>query len=48
MEIGTKGWEEKFRKLFREICTVKIDAIEYTETGTIPPDQKIILDSSQW
>ncbi len=48
MEIGTKGWEEKFRKLFREICTVKIDAIEYTETGTIPPDQKIILDSRQW
>lgn len=47
-EIGTEGWEEKFRKLFREICTVKIDAVEYVEAGTIPPDQKIILDSREW
>jgi phenylacetate-CoA ligase len=47
-EIGSKNWEEKFRKLFREICTVKIDAVEYLETGTIIPDQKIILDSRQW
>ncbi|PKN78551.1 MAG: AMP-binding protein [Deltaproteobacteria bacterium HGW-Deltaproteobacteria-1] len=46
--VGTDGWEEKFRKLFREICTVKIDAVEYLEAGTILPDQKIILDSREW
>ncbi len=48
IEVGTDAWEEKFRKLFREICTVKIDAVEYVEAGTMPTDQKIIVDSRQW
>jgi phenylacetate-CoA ligase len=47
-EIGADLWEEKFKKLFREICTVKIDAIEYVDTGVITADQKLILDSRQW
>jgi len=47
-EIGAGIWEEKFKKLFREICTVKIDAIEYVEIGSITPDQKLILDQRQW
>ncbi|MHB8138343.1 MAG: phenylacetate--CoA ligase family protein [Smithellaceae bacterium] len=47
-EIGTAGWEEKFKIFFREICTVKIDAIQYVETGAITSDQKLILDSRQW
>ena len=47
-EIGAGQWEEKFKKLFREICTVKVDAMEYVEQGTITPDQKMILDSRQW
>lgn len=47
-EIGTSLWEEKFRKLFREICTVKVDSIAYVETGAITADQKMILDERQW
>jgi phenylacetate-CoA ligase len=47
-KIGAGLWEEKFKKLFREICTVKIDAIEYVDTGLITADQKLILDSRQW
>ena len=47
-EIGSPGWEEKFKKTFREICTVKVDAIEYAETGAIKPDQKMLLDERQW
>ena len=47
-EIGTGSWEEKFKKIFREICTVKIDAIEYVAAGVITPDEKMILDPRQW
>ncbi len=48
-EIGTAStWEEKFKKVFKEICTVKVDAIEYVETGAIKPDQKLIIDQRQW
>jgi len=47
-EIGPGAWEEKFKKLFREICTVKIDVIEYVETGVITPAEKMILDQRQW
>jgi phenylacetate-CoA ligase len=47
-EIGTPAWEEKFKKVFKEICTVKVDAIEYVETRAIKPDQKLIIDQRQW
>ncbi len=47
-EIGTGSWEDKFKKIFREICTVKADTIEYVEAGAITPDQKTIVDSRQW
>jgi len=47
-EIGTKAWEEVFSKSFREICTVKIDAIEYVGTGEINPQDKIIVDLRKW
>jgi phenylacetate-CoA ligase len=47
-EIGAGNWEEKFKKLFREICTVKVDFIEYVEQGVITTGQKLILDQRQW
>lgn len=47
-EISAGVWEDKFKKLFREICTVKVDAIEYVGQGAITADQKMILDQRQW
>ena len=41
-------WEEKFKKIFKDICTVKIDAVHYVEPGTINAEQKLILDQRQW
>ncbi|MFO7568172.1 MAG: AMP-binding protein [Smithellaceae bacterium] len=47
-QVSAKAWEEKFKKAFREICTVKIDAIEYAAGGSMTPDQKLIIDERQW
>jgi len=46
--VGTAAWEDDFKKMFKEICTVRIDAVEYVKTGEIKPDQKMLLDSRQW
>jgi phenylacetate-CoA ligase len=47
-EIGSSKWEQAFKNYFRELCTVKVDVIEYVETGVIKPDQKLIIDERQW
>ncbi len=47
-QIGTNTWENNFKKLFKEICTVKIDDIQYVEAGTMTPDRKLIIDERQW
>lgn len=44
----TKQWEEKFKKLFKDVCTVKIDVLEYLEEGSINPGQKLLVDERQW
>ncbi|HOC59960.1 MAG TPA: AMP-binding protein [Smithellaceae bacterium] len=46
--IGTGVWENNFKKAFKDVCTVKIDVLEYVEKGTIQADQKMILDSRSW
>ncbi len=46
--IGSVSWEHNFKKLFKEICSVRIDEIQYMETGTITADQKLIRDDRQW
>ena len=47
-EIGSASWEEDFRKIFREICTVRIDNLEYLNAGEINPQEKVIVDQRQW
>lgn len=47
-EIGTPAWEENFKITFREICTVKIDQLEYLNAGAIKPEEKLIVDQRQW
>jgi len=47
-EIGTPAWENNFKKIFREICTVKIDQMEYLSAGMIKPEEKLIVDQRQW
>ena len=47
-EIGTPAWEEKFKTIFREICTVKIDQLEYLNAGAIKLEDKLIVDQRKW
>jgi len=47
-EIGSPAWEDNFKKIFREICTVKIDQMEYLSAGMIKPEEKLIVDQRQW
>ncbi len=47
-EIGSASWEEIFKKVFREICTVGINTLEYINTGEIKPDEKLIVDQRTW
>ena len=47
-EIGDAQWEAGFKKYFQEICTVKIDQIEYVSAGTIKQEEKLIIDLRKW
>lgn len=47
-EIGSTSWEENFKKVFREICTVGINQLEYLNAGAIKPEEKLIVDQRQW
>lgn len=47
-EIGNASWEEKFKKSFRDICTVGINHLEYLDAGTIKPEEKLIVDQRKW
>jgi len=47
-EIGSAQWEQSFKNIFKEICTVKVDQVEYADKGKIKPDEKLIVDQRQW
>jgi len=47
-EIGSASWEENFKKIFREICTVRIDGLEYLNAGDIKPQEKLIVDQREY
>lgn len=46
--INTIPMEEKFRKLFKDICTVKIDRMEHVHKGTLEEGGKLIIDERTW
>jgi phenylacetate-CoA ligase len=40
--------EREFENVFREICTVKIDKLEFVEKGTLPEKDSLIVDRRTW
>jgi len=40
--------EAEFENVFKEICTVKIDKLEFVEKGTLSEQDKLILDRRTW
>ena len=47
-DIGSASWEENFKKVFREICTVGINVLEYVNAGEINSQEKMILDQREF
>lgn len=47
-EIGSAQWEQNFKNVFKEICTVKVDQVEYVDKGKINPEDKLIVDLRKW
>jgi len=47
-EIGSLSWDENFKKSFREICTVRIDQMEYIDKGRIDSGEKLLIDKRKW
>jgi phenylacetate-CoA ligase len=39
---------ERFGTLFHDICTVKIDTIEFVDRGTLTKEDKLIVDKRDW
>jgi len=44
----TASLAEKFRKLFRDECVLKIDRLEFLNPGTIKEDDALVIDQRQW
>ena len=40
--------EREFEDVFKEICTVKIDNLEFIEKGTFTEKDSLILDRRTW
>jgi phenylacetate-CoA ligase len=40
--------EAEFEKVFKEICTVKIDKLEFVEKGTLSDKDSLIVDRRSW
>ena len=46
--INTIPIEEKFRTVFKDICTVKIDRMEHVQHGTLKEDDRLMIDERTW
>ena len=40
--------QAQFEKIFQEICTVKLDTVEFLEPGALKDDSKVIIDERVW
>ena len=40
--------EREFENVFKEICTVKIDKLEFIEKGTLTEKDGLIVDRRSW
>jgi phenylacetate-CoA ligase len=47
-EIDRATLQTRFEKLFQEVCTVKIDTVEFLEPGSLKDDAKLIIDDRAW
>ncbi|MBE9483154.1 MAG: hypothetical protein IMY88_05680, partial [Chloroflexi bacterium] len=46
--IDREKLADDLNKRFQNLCRVKIDKIEFVETGTIPEEHQKIVDERAW
>jgi phenylacetate-CoA ligase len=46
--VDAASLAEKFSKLFRDECVLKIDRLEFLNPGTIKEDDGLVIDERQW
>lgn len=46
--IDTVSLEEKFRKYFKDACSVRIDRLEFLNPGALRDDDRIIVEQREW
>ena len=46
--IDTAGLTSRFEKIFQEICTVRIDQVDFVSPGSIPGGAKLLVDEREW
>lgn len=47
-EAGIETTCEEVEKRFLEVCTVRLDKVEYVAPVAIPADAKVILNQRKW
>jgi len=47
-ERADRGLEISFRDCFRDVCTVRIDDVEFVEPGTLKEGDRLIVDQRTW
>jgi len=47
-EIDYNDLQKRFESFFREICTVKVDKVEFVKPGTVIERDKLIIDKRSW
>lgn len=46
--IDTAALSSRFEKIFQEICTVRIDRVDFVSPGSLPDDAKLLVDEREW
>ncbi len=47
-DADATGLKERFGKVFQEVCTVRVDSVEFLSLGTLAADAKMLVDERQW
>jgi phenylacetate-CoA ligase len=46
--INNVSLKENFREHFKDVCTVRIDRLEFLNPGTLEDDDRMIVDQREW
>jgi phenylacetate-CoA ligase len=48
LEMDREAFGPRFEKAFQEICTVKLDNVEFLEPGSLAEGSKLLIDKRAW